>query len=97
MPKANHSLEVLFKCQTTVFPYENLTVHYSPTHLVDIKPDVLYRKMMEVPSRGRGGYCMELSIFFHPTLRGLGFRIIMTGIRNRTRTDGVPSGDYQGW
>lgn len=97
MPKTNHSLEILFKSQITVFPYENLTVHYSPTHLVDIKPNVLYLKMMEDPSRGRGGYCMELSIFFHHMLRGLGFRVIMTGVRNRTRTDGVPSGEYQGW
>lgn len=96
-PKTYQSLETLFKCQISVFPYENLTVHYSATHLVNIKPEVLYRKMMQDPSRGRGGYCMELSIFFHHMLRGLGFRVIMAGVRNRTRTDGIPSGEYQGW
>lgn len=97
IPKTYQALSVLFKCQITTFPYENLTVHYSPTHLVNIEPDVLYRKMMEEPNRGRGGYCMELSIFFHHMLRGLGFQVTMTGVRNRTRTDGVPSGEYQGW
>jgi len=40
---------------------------------------------------------MELSIFFHHMLRGLGFHVYMTGVRNRTRTEGVPQGEYQGW
>ncbi|XWW92236.1 hypothetical protein V2A60_000159 [Cordyceps javanica] len=97
IPKTSESLATLFRCQITTFPYENLTVHYSPTHLVDIKPDALYRKMMEDTSRGRGGYCMELSILFHHMLRGVGFRVTMTGVRNRTRTNGVPGGEYQGW
>ncbi|KAM3529574.1 hypothetical protein MY4038_005366 [Beauveria bassiana] len=52
---------------------------------------------MQDPSPGRGGYCMELSIFFHHMLRGLGFWVTMTGVRNRTRTDGIPSREYQGW
>ncbi|KAJ3482099.1 hypothetical protein NLG97_g7656 [Lecanicillium saksenae] len=96
IPKSYEALELLFKSQITVFPYENLTVHYSSSHLVNIKPELLYSKMMDT-NRGRGGYCMELSIFFHHMLRGLGFRVIMTGVRNRTRTDGVPDGEYQGW
>jgi arylamine N-acetyltransferase len=96
-PKTVESLTALFRCQITTFPYENLTVHYSATHLVNIEPHALYRKMMTSPSTGRGGYCMELSIFFHHMLRGLGFHVYMTGVRNRTRTDGVPDGEYQGW
>ncbi|OAA35324.1 arylamine N-acetyltransferase 2 [Beauveria brongniartii RCEF 3172] len=96
IPKTYKSLGILFKSQISVLPYENPTVHYSTTHLVNIKPDVLYRKMMQDPSRGRGGYCMELSIFFHHMLHGLGFRVTMTGVRNRTRTDGIPNGEYQG-
>ncbi|EFQ99681.1 hypothetical protein MGYG_02694 [Nannizzia gypsea CBS 118893] len=100
IPKTFDSLRTLFRCQITTFPYENLSVHYSPTHLVNIRPDVLYTKMLgpyEGGREGRGGYCMELSIFFHHMLRAIGFDVYMTGIRNRTRTEGVPSGEYQGW
>ncbi|RDA85189.1 hypothetical protein CP532_2370 [Ophiocordyceps camponoti-leonardi (nom. inval.)] len=96
-PKTPEALRTLFRAQITSFPYENLSVHYSRTHLVDIRPEVLYDKMMGPSANGRGGYCMELSIFFHHMLRGLGFFVYMTGVRNRTRTDGVPGGDYQGW
>jgi hypothetical protein len=96
-PKTKESLKVLFSAQITSFPYENLSVHYSPTHLVNIRPSTLYTKLMGPLSNGRGGYCMELSIFFHHMLRGLGFHVYLTGVRNRTRTDGVPQGETQGW
>lgn len=96
-PKTAESLRILMRCQITTFPYENLSVHYSPTHLVDICPEALYEKMMGPDNRKRGGYCMELSIFFHHMLRGLGFFVYMTGVRNRARTNGIPSGEYQGW
>ncbi|KAL6856404.1 arylamine N-acetyltransferase 2 [Trichoderma novae-zelandiae] len=35
-PETEESLKVLFWAQITTFPYENLSVHYSPTHLVNI-------------------------------------------------------------
>lgn len=97
IPKTATSLTALFRCQITTFPYENLSVHYSKTHQVNIQPHALYEKMMGSSSNGRGGYCMELSIFFHHMLRALGFQVYMTGVRNRTRTEGVPRGEYQGW
>lgn len=97
IPKTAEALRTLFRCQITTFPYENLSVHYSKTHQVDIQPGVLYTKMLGPSCNGRGGYCMEISILFHHMLRGLGFHVYMTGVRNRTRTDGVPQGEYQGW
>lgn len=97
IPKTADVLRALMRCQITTFPYENLSVHYSSSHVVDIDPQVLYAKMMEPGNGGRGGYCMELSIFFFHMLRGMGFLVYMTGVRNRTRTDGVPGGTYQGW
>lgn len=96
-PKTKESLKILFHAQITSFPYENLSVHYSSTHLVDISPKALYAKLMGTHRSGRGGYCMELGIFFHHMLRGLGFHVYLTGVRNRTRTDGVPQGETQGW
>lgn len=97
IPKTIESLRTLMRCQITTFPYENLSVHYSSTHLVDINPESLYTKMMGPENGGRGGYCMELSIFFFHMLRAIGFHVYMTGVRNRTRTNGVPGGVYQGW
>ncbi|KAA8645164.1 N-terminal acetyltransferase [Aspergillus tanneri] len=57
---------------------------------------VLYRKLMgrQPPGRkGRGGYFMEFSIFFHHILRVLGFHVYMTGIRAHERGS---HGEYQG-
>ncbi|OGM47175.1 hypothetical protein ABOM_003975 [Aspergillus bombycis] len=97
IPKTAECLCILMRCQLTTYPYENLSVHYSSTHLVNIHPDVLYEKMMGPNSGRRGGYCMELSIFFYHMLRGLGFNVFMTGVRNRSRTGGIPGGQYLGW
>ncbi|KAF9888068.1 N-terminal acetyltransferase [Aspergillus nanangensis] len=100
IPKTYSTLQQLMRCQITRFPYENLSVHYSPTHSVTIRPEALYQKFMG-PYRdggnGRGGYCMELSIFFHHMLRGLGFYVYMTAVRIRSRVDGVPQGDFGGY
>ncbi|KAJ9357521.1 arylamine N-acetyltransferase 2 [Paecilomyces variotii] len=97
-PKTYESLQTVMRCQISRFPYENLSVHYSPTHIVDIRPEVLYEKLMgHNGAKGRGGYCMELSIFFHHMLRGLGFHVYMTAVRIRPRTDGVPGGEYGGF
>ncbi|WZH48414.1 arylamine N-acetyltransferase 2 [Fusarium acuminatum] len=95
-PRDHESLKTLFRCQITTFPYENLSVHYSHAHQVIIQPHALFEKMMKARDEVRGGYCMELSIFFYHMLCGLGFDVYMTGVRNRTRRDGVPQGEYQG-
>jgi arylamine N-acetyltransferase len=99
-PKTEQALKDLFRCQITRFPYDNLTCHYSATQLAEIQPEKIYTKLMghrdTVPS-GRGGYCLEVSIFFHHILRGLGFSVYMTGVRNRERVDGIPQGEFKGW
>lgn len=87
-------LTVLHVHHIAAFPYENLALHY--TRSVDIKLDAqsLYRKFLH---NGRGGYCMENSIFFNHVLRGLGFRAYLTGARIRLRKDGIPQGPFTGW
>ncbi|KAJ6091570.1 hypothetical protein N7467_003539 [Penicillium canescens] len=99
-PKTEQALKDLFRCQITRFPYDNLTCHYSATQLAEIQPEKIYTKLMghgdTFPS-GRGGYCLEVSIFFHHILRGLGFSVYMTGVRNRERVDGIPQGEFKGW
>jgi arylamine N-acetyltransferase len=91
-------------------PYENLSIHYNPTHAVDLDPQHVFRKIVtttttavaESPAaarrgRGRGGYCMELAILYNHLLRGLGFDAYTAGARTRPRIDGVPGGDFPGW
>ncbi|CCF34659.1 hypothetical protein CH063_06607, partial [Colletotrichum higginsianum] len=80
----------------STIPYENLSLHYSKTRVVDLDPQRLFQKLV-TDGRGRDGYCMEVSIFFNHILRALGFQAYMTGVRIRLRKDGVPSGDHIGW
>ncbi|OOQ83546.1 putative N-hydroxyarylamine O-acetyltransferase [Penicillium brasilianum] len=99
-PKTEDALTTLFRGQITRFPYDNLSVHYSNTDVIDIRPESIYPKFMGPadcqPSR-RGGYCLECSIFFYHVLLGFGFSTYTTGVRNRARIDGVPQGEYRGW
>lgn len=77
-------------------PYENLSLHYSTTHTISLDPYHLFQKIV-TDTRGRGGYCMEASLFFTQILRGLGFDAYPVGVRIRPRVDGVPTGEYMGW
>lgn len=53
-------------------PFENLSTHYNPKHLIDIDPLVVYQKIVG-NARGRGGYCFEFNLLFFHVLQGLGF------------------------
>jgi arylamine N-acetyltransferase len=99
-PKTEEALKDLFRCQITRFPYDNLTCHYSTSQLAEIHPERIYTKVIgcnDTAPTCRGGYCLEVSIFFHHMLRGLGFSVYMTGVRNRQRIDGIPQGEFKGW
>jgi arylamine N-acetyltransferase len=74
-------------------PYENLQLHYTTKPQISIEVDDLFKKLTK---NGRGGYCMENTIFFHHVLRAYGFYVYMTGARARLRQDGIPQGDYIG-
>jgi arylamine N-acetyltransferase len=80
----------------STIPYENLTLHYSPTRQISVEPHHSFQKIIG-DGRGRGGYCMEISIMFNHILRGLGFKAYTAGVRIRRREDGVPSGEFIGW
>jgi arylamine N-acetyltransferase len=82
--------------QISSVPYENLILHYSTHHTVSLEPQTLFKKIV-TDKRGRGGYCMENSIFFNHVLGALGFRVYTAGVRIRPRIGGVPGGDYIGW
>lgn len=89
-------LTALHTHMISTVPYENLSIHYSKSHTISLDPQVLFQKIV-LDGRGRGGYCMENSLFFNLILRGLGFRAFPVGVRIRYRVDGVPQGDYIGW
>lgn len=77
-------------------PYENLGLHYTPSRVIDINPLAAYRKIVE-DARGRGGYCMELSLLYKHVLLALGFEVYTSAVRIRRRKDGVPYGEFTGW
>ncbi|KAF2726122.1 arylamine N-acetyltransferase 2 [Polychaeton citri CBS 116435] len=77
-------------------PYENLTIHYSNNHAVSLELQTLFQKIVG-DARGRGGYCMEVSLLYNQILRALGFRAFTVGVKIRLRTDGIPQGDFFGW
>lgn len=92
----NHDLPfltALHRHQVAAIPYENLSLHYSHQKTVDLDPNFLFTKFV-TDGRGRGGYCMEGSLFFLNVLRSIGFRAYPTIVRIRLREDGVPKGDY---
>ncbi|GAB7362871.1 hypothetical protein MBLNU230_g3173t1 [Neophaeotheca triangularis] len=73
-------LATLQRSMLTSVPFENLELHYSPTHTISIDPDALYHKTV-TQGTGRGGYCMENNAFFATLLRSLGFSIYSVGAR----------------
>jgi arylamine N-acetyltransferase len=77
-------------------PYENLWLHYNPSHTNKIKPQDTFTGVV-TNRRGRGGYCFQVSIFFNHILRALGFPAYLSPVRIRLRVDGIPHGDYTGW
>ncbi|KAE8446808.1 hypothetical protein EG329_011585 [Mollisiaceae sp. DMI_Dod_QoI] len=77
-------LTALHVHQIAAVPYENLVLHYSSSHAVSLNPQVLFKKIVS-DKRGRGGYCMEDSIFFNHVLRGLGFKVFTAGVKIRPR------------
>ena len=86
-------LNALFAHQISTIPYENLSLHYARDRQLFLDPQHLFNKVM---NNGRGGYCMEVSIFFYHMLKSLGFMVYMSGVRIRLRRDGVPEGLYVG-
>jgi arylamine N-acetyltransferase len=94
IPKDFDFLRVLHVYQIAAIPYENLSIHYSKSQVVQIDPRLAFEKFLS--GRGRGGYCMEAGIFFLHILRAIGFAVYFTGVRIRFRNEGVPAGDFGG-
>ncbi|KAK4899583.1 hypothetical protein LTR49_027626 [Elasticomyces elasticus] len=74
-------------------PFENLSLHDSPTHAVSIHPDTLFQKIIRA-DMGRGGYCLENNVFLGTVLQSLGFDVMSVGARiNRMGKGGVGNED----
>ncbi|KAI0199285.1 hypothetical protein F4808DRAFT_433255 [Astrocystis sublimbata] len=95
-PPTYDLLRTLHTYMLAAVPYENLAIHYNPSHRVDLNPQHLFDKIVG-NARGRGGYCMENAILYNHMLLGLGFDAYTVGVRTRLREGGVPAGDFPGW
>jgi arylamine N-acetyltransferase len=83
-------LSVLQKHHLAAIPFENLTLHYSIHHKVNVNPHVLFKKII-ADKNGRGGYCMENSLLFATLLYSLGFTLYHGGARVKMGTS------FTGW
>ncbi|KAK4505200.1 hypothetical protein PRZ48_003163 [Zasmidium cellare] len=68
LPKDLHNapptLDLLKQLHTytiSKLPYENLSLHYNPSHSIDLDPQQLFAKIV-TNNRGRGGFCMEIAL-----------------------------------
>ena len=86
-------LSALQACQLASIPYDNLSLHYTSERMISLDPQHLFNKFTQ---NGRGGYCMETSLFFNHVLRALGFKAYTAGVRIRLRKAGIPHGQYIG-
>ena len=86
--KAPPTLDLLKQLHTytiSKLPYENLSLHYNPSHSIDLDPQQLFTKIV-TNNRGRGGFCMEIALLYNHVLRALGFDAYTAGVRTRPRT-----------
>lgn len=73
-------LTLLQKHNLAEIPFENLTLHYSAHHSINVHPQALFTKIIG-DNNGRGGYCMENNALFGTLLSSLGFNIYSAGAR----------------
>ncbi|PSK42401.1 hypothetical protein B9Z65_4315 [Elsinoe australis] len=94
-------LTALIRHSLAAIPFENLSLHYSPHHSIDISPSYLYDKIVNSPARG--GYCMENNTLLLTVLRSLGFNVYPVGAKiNESVGNDDPSVPtdhlkYSGW
>ncbi|KAK8154481.1 hypothetical protein BKA80DRAFT_209978 [Phyllosticta citrichinensis] len=79
-------LAVLQAYHISAIPYDNLGLHYAQDAHIPLDLPSLFNKCTK---NGRGGYCMENSIFFNADLRSLGFSAYLAGARARPRVNGT--------
>lgn len=82
-------LGLLQRHHLTNVPFENLSLHYSPSRHISLHPDAIFAKIVE--GNCRGGYCMELNNIFGILLRSLGYTVYSTGARVHNGTE------FGGW
>jgi arylamine N-acetyltransferase len=91
-----HFLTQLHVYMIAAVPYDNLWLHYNPTHRVDITALGNFDKVV-TQARGRGSYCMGNHVLLNHILRFLQYPVYLGPARTRPRIDSVPTGEFPGW
>ena len=97
-------LTALMRFHQAKVPYENLSLHYSPSSSAGREPslnaDDLFDRIVR-DGRNRGGHCLQLNAFFAHALRGFGFDVTTSAARVSTDCQSIPSKPelprYNGW
>ncbi|ESK90329.1 arylamine n-acetyltransferase 1 [Moniliophthora roreri MCA 2997] len=88
-PTTLENLELLSRLHLVTFPFENLDMHYSPNHIMDVSPEGLYERFIVDHKKRRGSYCYGKSGLLLEMLRGLGYRVYA----GQGRVNGAASAD----
>lgn len=79
------NLKKLILCNLSAIPFENIDLHYHPSHTHIIEQKSVFDKFTK---RLRGGYCFQLNQLFSILLRTLGYDIFVIAGRIAENTEG---------
>ncbi|KAF8630321.1 hypothetical protein AX15_002994 [Amanita polypyramis BW_CC] len=70
-PTTLENIERLIRLHVLTFPFENTAMHYDPSYMVDMDPQILFHRFI---IEEKGSYCLGHNSLFLGILRGLGYR-----------------------
>ncbi|KAL0961268.1 hypothetical protein HGRIS_006231 [Hohenbuehelia grisea] len=86
-PTTLENLERILLHQLVTFAYENIPMHYSSHHTMDISPDALFQRLVV---ERQGSWCFGLNGLLYQMLLGLGYRAYAGGSRINLAPIAVP-------
>ncbi|OJJ42608.1 hypothetical protein ASPZODRAFT_105044 [Penicilliopsis zonata CBS 506.65] len=99
-PEGLSFLRTLQRHHLAAVPFENLSLHYSPSRQIALDASSVFDKIV---GRRRGGYCMEVNLLFRTVLHTLGFDVYSVGgrvneaIQPMATSKGWKGPKYDGW
>ncbi|PFH49728.1 hypothetical protein AMATHDRAFT_4662 [Amanita thiersii Skay4041] len=70
-PITVENIERIVRLHMCTFPFENIPMHYTSKHMVDVDPQKVFTRLLD---EGKGSYCFGQNTVLLGILRGLGYR-----------------------